>query len=192
MATNLLLPLDGSDLAQAAVPYAERLGQALGWGVVLLRVLPHDPGGDEDLDVAASDMETVAAVDDAIAENGPAVALHRRAAALERLAPVAARLRAAGLAVESQVSFGPAAEVIADRAGADDVALVVLASHGRTGLARLFRGSVAQAVVAHAGRPTLVVHPFGDETQRVHLEHADRLPAAQADAVRQAVAALAP
>ena len=77
--------------------------------------------------------------------------------------------------------------MIVERAAEDDVAMIVLASHGRTGLARLFRGSVADAVVRHTARPTLVVRPFRDADQRVDLEHAEKLPQTDVDAVRRAM-----
>jgi len=77
--------------------------------------------------------------------------------------------------------------VIVERAAEDDVAMIVMASHGRTGLARLFRGSVADAVVRRTTRPTLVVRPFRDAEQRVDLEHAEQLPQDQVDAVRRAM-----
>jgi len=68
--------------------------------------------------------------------------------------------------------------------------MIIMASHGRTGLARLVRGSIAAGVVGHTQRPTLVVRPFRDEQQRRAFEHADRLPADQRAAVQQALAAI--
>ena len=67
-----------------------------------------------------------------------------------------------------------------------------MASHGRTGLARIFRGSVAAAVVDRSARPVLVVRPFRDEQARVDLEHAERLPPEHVDALRRAVDEVAP
>jgi len=81
--------------------------------------------------------------------------------------------------------------VIVRRAETDDIALVVMASHGRTGLARLVRGSVATGVVDHSNRAVLVVRPFRDPDHRLDLEHADRLPPEQAEAVRRAIGASA-
>jgi len=67
-----------------------------------------------------------------------------------------------------------------------------MASHGRTGLARVFRGSVAAGVADHTRRPILIVRPFRDAEHRADFEHADQLPPDQAEAVRRAVAAAQP
>jgi hypothetical protein len=70
--------------------------------------------------------------------------------------------------------------------------LIVMASHGRTGVARVFRGSVAAGVADYTHRPILIVRPFRDAEHRADLEHADQLPPDQAEAVRRAVAAAQP
>ena len=111
------------------------------------------------------------------------------AAARDALGPAATRLRAAGLEAAVEVSLGNASEVIARRAERDDIAMVVMASHGRTGLHRLVRGSVANGVVQNSGRPTLVVNAFREGEQRYVLEHAEGLSPDEAEAVRQAVGA---
>jgi nucleotide-binding universal stress UspA family protein len=69
----------------------------------------------------------------------------------------AGALRAAGLAAEPRVLHGDPREVIVDCARAEGVGLVVMGSHGRTGLARLLLGSVAAYVVSHAPCDVLVV-----------------------------------
>jgi nucleotide-binding universal stress UspA family protein len=66
-------------------------------------------------------------------------------------------LRTAGLAAEPRVLHGDPREVIVDCARAEGVGLVVMGSHGRTGLARLLLGSVAAYVVSHAPCDVLVV-----------------------------------
>jgi nucleotide-binding universal stress UspA family protein len=188
MAENVLVPLDGSELADAALPYAESIAKALGWSVILLRVVPGDPGphprpGSAPIE-APLEQETTP-------DDRHVLVREEEAAASDALAAPLGRLRAAGIAAEFEVGVGSPAEVIVERAGADDVALVVLASHGRTGLARIFRGSVAAAVADHSPRPVLVVRPFRDAQARVDLEHAERLPAEHVDPLRRAVDALA-
>jgi nucleotide-binding universal stress UspA family protein len=187
METNVLVPLDGSELSEAALPYAEHLARALGWGIVLLRVVSAEPAHDRQSHVAPIE----APLDEEDSTPSGYAALHaEQAAADEGLEAVAARLRTAGQTVSCETGTGPAAPAIADRAAAPDVGLVVMASHGRTGLARVFRGSVAAAVVSQAPRAVLFVRPFRDDS-RVELEHAERLPAQHVEAVRQAVGGLA-
>ncbi len=73
------------------------------------------------------------------------------------LAAAAAELRRAGLTVTSAVLNGDPREAIVDDARREHADLVVVGSHGRTGLARLLMGSVAAFVVAHAPCDVLVV-----------------------------------
>ncbi|MHB1261836.1 MAG: universal stress protein [Thermoplasmatota archaeon] len=69
----------------------------------------------------------------------------------------AARAREAGLNVETETAEGGAAKVIVEAGQRHNAQLIVVGTHGRTGLARLIVGSVAEAVVRHADRPVLVV-----------------------------------
>jgi nucleotide-binding universal stress UspA family protein len=69
----------------------------------------------------------------------------------------AARARAAGLNVETETAEGSVAAVIVEAGRRHDAQLIVVGTHGRTGLARLVAGSVAEVVVRHADRPVLVV-----------------------------------
>jgi nucleotide-binding universal stress UspA family protein len=75
------------------------------------------------------------------------------------------RLAASGLSVETAVREGDARTTIIDLADEWQADLIVVGSHGRTGLKRLFLGSVAQSVVAHAHCSVEVVrrHPSGRE-----------------------------
>jgi nucleotide-binding universal stress UspA family protein len=191
--THLLIPLDGSELAEAALPYAESIGKALGWHAVLFSVVHRD----DDRPLYAPPTPVVEtpeagwrAWDEHEIEGDEALA-HERTAAFDAMGPAAQRLQAAGLQVVREVGIGNSRDVIVRRAAAEDIAMVVLASHGRTGLARLFRGSVATGVVDHTRRPTLVVRPFRDAEHRVDLEHGDRLAPDQAEAVRGAIEAAA-
>jgi universal stress protein A len=69
----------------------------------------------------------------------------------------AARARAAGLTVVTETREGSVATVIVEAGRRHDAQLIVVGTHGRTGLARLVAGSVAESVVRHADRPVLVV-----------------------------------
>src|SRR5262245_61071333 len=65
----------------------------------------------------------------------------------------------AGLSVEEMVVHGEAASEIVSVARERKVDLIVISSHGRTGLGRILFGSTAEAVVRHASCPVLVVKP---------------------------------
>lgn len=187
MSARILVPLDGSELAEAALPYAEQLGKALGWGIVLYSVVPDEedrPPYVPSTPVVEAGPDVWERYEGVLAQEDRELQ-HEEIAALDAMAPAASRLQAAGLHVERETGVGKPQNIIARRAAADDVGLIVLASHGRTGLARVFRGSVAAGVVGHTRRPTVVVRPFRDAEHRLDLEHGDHLPAEQAEIVRK-------
>lgn len=62
-----------------------------------------------------------------------------------------------GVKAESFVGEGEAYRIITDLAKKEDVDVIVMSSHGRTGLKRLLMGSVAEKVIGHAPCPVLVV-----------------------------------
>jgi nucleotide-binding universal stress UspA family protein len=64
-----------------------------------------------------------------------------------------------GLEIEEVIVHGDAASEIVRVAGERHVDLIVISSHGRTGLGRIFFGSTAESVVRHAPCPVLVVKP---------------------------------
>jgi len=66
---------------------------------------------------------------------------------------------AAGLQIEELIVHGEAASEIVRVAKERDVDLIVISSHGRTGLGRILFGSTAEAVVRHSTCPVLVVKP---------------------------------
>jgi nucleotide-binding universal stress UspA family protein len=72
---------------------------------------------------------------------------------------LAEREECAGLDVEELIVHGEAAAEIVRVARERDVDLIVISSHGRTGLGRMLFGSTAEAVVRHAHCPVLVVKP---------------------------------
>jgi nucleotide-binding universal stress UspA family protein len=70
-----------------------------------------------------------------------------------------------GLKVEEVIVHGDAAAEIVSVAAEREVDLIVVSSHGRTGLGRIIFGSTAEAVVRHAGCPVLVVKPPPQEEE---------------------------
>jgi nucleotide-binding universal stress UspA family protein len=142
----LVVPLDGSSLAEAALPVAYQLANAIGGHVVLVGVIS-TPG-------------------QLIAEEGGAIGMyvgseHARleADAREYLDTIASRLSAHGRSVDASVRQGVPASQIDDVAREHDAAAVVMATHGRTGLARALMGSVAGEVLRRGKCPVMLVHP---------------------------------
>lgn len=152
MFSRILVPLDGSDIAAHALPYATTLAKAFGSHLTLVGVLvPHL----KDLDVA--DLFGITSDTRRTAEQRAAKA------AVSYLQGVAAPLRAHGIDVEWTIAQGEnAAGEIIDVAAEETNTLIVMSTHGRTGFQRLRLGSVAQHVIRQATVPTLVVRAKGD------------------------------
>ena len=147
---RLLVPLDGSPLAEEALGPAAELARLLDGTIELFRVLVTPPVAAEPL--LAPPVLTAAA------------RRVREDEANEYLARIAARLRADGLRVNATVGWsGAPADAILEacRRGAG---MVVMATHGRTGLGRLLFGTVAFEIVRRGTLPVLMVRPSGLET----------------------------
>jgi nucleotide-binding universal stress UspA family protein len=84
-----------------------------------------------------------------------------RNAAIEYITKVTDQLRAAGLNAGSVVLKGSPAEAILDYAGSNDVDLVILSTHGRSGPSRWALGSVADHVLRRSVVPVMIISPKG-------------------------------
>ncbi len=152
-ACAVLVPLDGSTLAESALPAAERLADDLGGGLLLLRVVPHSR---HEMPLSA---ETIAS---------------EEAIARAYLARVAGRLGGQGRRILIEVRVGAAAAAI-EAVGLEYAAgLVVMATHGLTGLRRSALGSVADAVVRQDSLPVLLVGIHAQEAGQAAATEAER------------------
>lgn len=151
---RILVPLDGSEFSRSILEPAVALGSLFGARYHLIRVLAF-PTELASPYLPHSIQMNVDLVDEA------------RGAALASLEGVAAELRLRGLEADVEVVVDPqAAHAILRRAGELDVGLVALATHGRSGAARLVLGSTTDKVIRGAQRPVLVLRPEGSEQER--------------------------
>jgi nucleotide-binding universal stress UspA family protein len=158
MFQQIMVPLDGSELAERALPCAARLGVATGATLHLVHVvelmppptgpfaLAYAPGGIHG-DLVAQETQQATAYLDKMRE----------------------RVAAGGVHVRTEQMLGLAAATLLDYERDAGIDLVVMCSHGRSGLARFALGSVAEHLLRHGTAPVLLVRPFGDP---VSLEHA--------------------
>lgn len=158
MYKKILVPLDGSELAEQVLPQVSQLAGCTGAEVVLLRV-PSEPVYDylvPDPDIVVEmrqDIETAAQV---------------------YLDEVASEFRAMQLAVSTLVVWGaPVQDTIIAVARQIQADLIAMSTHGRSGVARLVIGSVADDVVRHAPVPVLLVRPNAPRVahEKVHKKN---------------------
>jgi nucleotide-binding universal stress UspA family protein len=150
MIARILVPLDGSALSESALGIVDDLVRGPGREVELLRVVPS--GGSGLASFAA--MGVPAAVDPA----WDAVVDQQVGEARAYLASVARRLPA-GTRVRTAVRVGEPPVEIALRARQGAFDMIVMSTHGRTGLGRWVMGSVADAVAHRTVVPVLLIHP---------------------------------
>jgi len=145
----ILVPLDGSERAEAILPHVDDLARCYRAKVVFLQVVEPEPliiGPDVVYPMINQDMME-----------------ERTKTAETYLATKQAEFRARGIEVETYVVHGPVVEEIityADRTKAD---LIAMASHGRTGLSRVFYGSVAAGVLNKVDRPLLLIRSSNND-----------------------------
>lgn len=125
MYQRIMVPLDGSDLAQNALDHAVDLARALGATLVLLHVRTSHTGSKE--------------------------------AARRYLEFVQAQVASQGVPIELVVASGAIAASIIRAADEEHIDLIAMATHGRTGLQRAVRGSVAEEVLRRSNKPVLLV-----------------------------------
>jgi nucleotide-binding universal stress UspA family protein len=138
-ARRIIVPLDGSVLAEAALPKAIEVARATpGARLTLLR---------------AAEASALPVRDPIEAQ----IVVIRDAE--DYLEAVAASLEGEGVPVTTSVWYGPPAAAIVDAAAATRAELIVMSTHGRSGLNRLVLGSVAESVLRATHVPILLLRP---------------------------------
>ncbi len=169
MLQKILVPLDGSELAEATIPYVMELSRRCKpLEVVLLQVvrLPQgrsapvykrqDTEFPELMPDSAADLETARhpIYRDQEIESA-------RAEVEAALIPMAQKLRGEDISVRMAVAFGRPAQEIVAFAEREEIDLIAMSTHGRSGLSRWILGSVADKVLRGTHLPVLLVRPPG-------------------------------
>lgn len=142
--SRIVVPLDGSDLSKQALPQAEELARLTGAPLHLLRVI--DITGMERYGPYALTTSTTA-YEEMLTEETTAAEAY--------LAGIETDLTERGLQVTVELRRGAVSRELLDAAQAGD--LYVMSSHGRSGPARWFLGSVAEDVIRRSSVPVLLV-----------------------------------
>jgi nucleotide-binding universal stress UspA family protein len=152
MPQPLLVPLDGSPLGEAALPWAACLARARGLSVVLARVIRWPFLVADGMTGAFLSTDLYAQIVD-----------DERQAATAYLDPLRRRLADEGLEVSTSIREGEPAEELLDLADELGAYAIVMATRGRGGLARLANENLADRVLQHATAPVLLVRARDDE-----------------------------
>jgi len=149
MFKRILVPLDGSKLAECVLPHVGSIASGCGvQEVVFLSVAePFHPPTERG---AYSDQGTIDRID-----------ADSKSAAASYLSQLVKRTRYDGVSVKSEIITGTPAESIADYATKNSIDLIAIATHGRSGISHWAWGSVADRVLRSACVPVLMVRAPG-------------------------------
>lgn len=159
---RILVPLDGSERAAAALPHAETLAKLTNARLVLLQVIPSAAMLISETAVSSPDMGLPTVDPFLSASQYETVENTLAQEAQTTLESAATPLRANSLQVETVILAGVPAEAILSYVSDNQIDLIVMSTHGRTGLARLVFGSVAESIVHRASCPVLLVRVAGE------------------------------
>ena len=137
---TIVVPLDGSEFAERALPYAEKLASLLSLGILLARVVRFERPHYTDSGIELPNL-TEQLVDEAS----------------EYLNRISKKLGSRGLKVGTRVLRGAPAPVLLDLAHKTPQSFIAMTTHARSGLSRWMMGSVAEALVRGSGEPVLLV-----------------------------------
>ncbi len=142
---KILVPLDGSELARRALDEAEKLANCFGAEIVLFEVVPFMPI------YGSPELVTPLIVDE-----------KQKEAAQKYLANLGEELKKKGFKVTAVVRTGQQVAVeIIDFAKESGANLIVMCTHGRSGISRWVLGSVALKVLTRAETPILLIRSKG-------------------------------
>lgn len=143
MYKKILVPLDGSQLAEAVLPHAEALAKSDHAEIIILRV-PTTPASE----FIARDPGVASLIRQSMMEEVEEY-VHDKVAMIEE-----EHIKATGMTRE-----GPVPEVILEVADETHADMIAMSTHGRSGIQRWLMGSVADKIVHHTHIPVMLIHP---------------------------------
>ncbi len=152
MFTNILVALDGSELAEQALPLAQDLARSSNATIHLIQVVSRQPeleatrGGDTSIQSVEIARDLAHQLVEARLSRGK-----------EYLEGIAGQLKSEGFEAETAIQEGAAVENIVDYSKEHGIDLVVMSSHGYGGIKRLLLGSVTDRVIRSCEVPVLIL-----------------------------------
>ncbi len=167
MYKKILVPLDGSILAEAVLPFVERVAQAEKSGVTLITVL--EPPVEEMVEPSAQQRE------EGLVPHLDQVVERMTSYGKIYLKRVARRLKEKGIDVQDDVLLGRPATEIANYANKNGVDLVAMSTHGRGGITRWRYGSVANELLRSLTAPLFLLRSSGKASEASSYGSASQL-----------------
>ena len=146
MYRKIMVPLDGSQLAECVLPHSETIAKLCQATVELVRVIePIEIPTRGGIALSVDDLKQIES--------------HSKRDAEDYLNVIADRLTRVGIRVQSKLLTGKAADSLVDYIHKSDFDLVIMATHGRSGVSRWIWGSVADKILHSSSTPVLLVRP---------------------------------
>ena len=157
MYQKIMVPLDGSEVAECVFPHVQAFITGCKTNtIVFVRVIEPTPSGFRGASSATSK------------ENLEKILVHtkkfeeeRKTSAEGYLKAVMGRIKPNGVTFQTEVIVGKTAEGLIDYAESNDIDLILIATHGRSGVSRWVRGSIADRVLRASKVPVLMVRAPG-------------------------------
>ncbi len=152
MYKKIMVPLDGSVLAECVLPHVQAFIKGFNINdVILVRVLePATPS--EQIGTGDTDLKNIQETKE-----------QKKAEAKEYLSKIAEHIKHEGTSIHSEVLVGKVAETLVDYTDPSDIDLIIMASRGRTGITRWVMGSVADKVFRSTSVPVFMVRATEDK-----------------------------
>ncbi len=148
MYKKVLVPLDGSKRAEKILPHVEELAHRYDAGMILLQVIEY---------------RTAVSAEGAYTPMTHEEIEELKQQAESYLTGLANSFTQKSIQCTTKVIYGPVVDSIISAAERQNVDLIAMASHGRSGLARVFYGSVAAGILQQVDRPLLLIRSRSDQ-----------------------------
>jgi nucleotide-binding universal stress UspA family protein len=146
---KILIPFDGSPFSEASIPYVKELAKETNGEIILLRV--------SEPPVLSADRSP--AIKPSWEEYRNILMTEIRRQAEEYLEGIKTNIEKSKIKVRSQAILGKAAEGILQVAKKENINLIAMTTHGRTGVSRWVYGSVASRIVEESLQPVMLIRP---------------------------------
>ena len=157
MYKKIMVPLDGSKLAECVLPHVDAF--VTGFKVetiIFVRVIEPAPARYTEISSTTNPHEY-----NNIRKEVEKIEEQRKLSAKSYLNQVISRIKQNGINFKAYVLVGPVADKLVNYVDANEIDLVLIATHGRSGISRWVRGSIADRVLRSVRAPVLMVRAAG-------------------------------